>query len=89
MRCCHPLLQAAYILGDNPLGMSYLVGYGATYPLQPQHRSASCDPNPAVSGEGQWPGQCSHKHRWQPTGADMYDRLMYQLIYIPWKHWVC
>ncbi len=30
-----------YILGDNPLGMSYVVGVGETFPQQPHHRAAS------------------------------------------------
>ena len=30
-----------YILGDNPAGISYMVGYGESYPQQPHHRAAS------------------------------------------------
>ena len=30
-----------YILGDNPLGMSYMVGYGARYPQRIHHRGSS------------------------------------------------
>ena len=30
-----------YILGDNPLGSSYVVGYGTNAPQQPHHRGAS------------------------------------------------
>ncbi|MED6180502.1 Esterase/lipase/thioesterase [Stylosanthes scabra] len=30
-----------YILGDNPLGMSYMVGYGAHYPQRIHHRASS------------------------------------------------
>lgn len=33
--------QADYILGDNPMSMSYLVGYGKKYPEQVHHRGAS------------------------------------------------
>ncbi|XP_058098807.1 endoglucanase 24-like [Magnolia sinica] len=33
--------QADYVLGDNPLKLSYLVGYGSKYPLQVHHRGAS------------------------------------------------
>ncbi|KAK6792234.1 hypothetical protein RDI58_011315 [Solanum bulbocastanum] len=33
--------QVNYILGDNPLKMSYVVGYGHTYPVQVHHRAAS------------------------------------------------
>lgn len=30
-----------YILGDNPLRMSYMVGYGARYPQRIHHRASS------------------------------------------------
>lgn len=30
-----------YILGDNPLRMSYMVGYGARYPQRIHHRGSS------------------------------------------------
>ncbi|MED6223967.1 hypothetical protein PIB30_079310 [Stylosanthes scabra] len=33
--------QADYILGENPEGMSYLVGYGPKYPVHIHHRGAS------------------------------------------------
>ncbi|KAF9624034.1 hypothetical protein IFM89_007732 [Coptis chinensis] len=33
--------QADYILGKNPKSMSYLVGYGAKYPVHVHHRGAS------------------------------------------------
>ncbi|OAY77382.1 Endoglucanase 24 [Ananas comosus] len=33
--------QADYILGDNPMKLSYLVGYGSSYPQQVHHRGAS------------------------------------------------
>jgi len=33
--------QANYILGDNPMKLSYLVGYGSNYPQQVHHRGAS------------------------------------------------
>ncbi len=32
--------QVNYVLGDNPLNMSYMVGYGDNYPLNPHHRTA-------------------------------------------------
>lgn len=35
------LFQVDYILGDNPLSMSYMVGYGARYPLRIHHRASS------------------------------------------------
>ncbi|KOM30048.1 hypothetical protein LR48_Vigan847s000100 [Vigna angularis] len=33
--------QVDYILGDNPLGMSYMVGYGPRYPRRIHHRASS------------------------------------------------
>ncbi|KAK8943899.1 Endoglucanase 6 [Platanthera guangdongensis] len=33
--------QVDYILGDNPRGTSYMVGYGSTYPEQVHHRTSS------------------------------------------------
>ncbi|KAK1264622.1 Endoglucanase 13 [Acorus gramineus] len=33
--------QVDYILGSNPKKMSYMVGFGSNYPLQPHHRGAS------------------------------------------------
>ncbi|KAJ4816740.1 Endoglucanase [Rhynchospora pubera] len=33
--------QVDYILGDNPLGMSYMVGYGSHYPRRIHHRGSS------------------------------------------------
>ncbi|XP_077241109.1 endoglucanase 8-like [Tasmannia lanceolata] len=33
--------QVDYILGDNPMKMSYMVGYGARYPLRIHHRASS------------------------------------------------
>lgn len=35
--------QVDYILGDNPMAMSYLVGYGSRYPQRMHHRGASID----------------------------------------------
>ncbi|KAH0681336.1 hypothetical protein KY284_022421 [Solanum tuberosum] len=49
--------QVNYILGDNPLKMSYVVGYGNTYPFQVHHRAASIP----------WDGErcdCSEGSQW-------------------------
>ena len=35
------LYQVDYILGSNPKGQSYMVGFGTKYPLQVHHRAAS------------------------------------------------
>ena len=34
-------LQVDYILGNNPMKMSYMVGFGNKYPTQPHHRGSS------------------------------------------------
>jgi hypothetical protein len=36
--------QVDYVLGDNPRGVSYLVGYGPKYPARVHHRAASIVP---------------------------------------------
>ncbi|XP_010433888.1 PREDICTED: endoglucanase 20-like [Camelina sativa] len=33
--------QVDYILGNNPISMSYVVGFGTKYPTQPHHRGSS------------------------------------------------
>jgi len=35
--------QVDYILGSNPMGMSYLVGYGPDFPQRVHHRGASIE----------------------------------------------
>ncbi|XP_019057193.1 PREDICTED: endoglucanase 2-like [Tarenaya hassleriana] len=37
--------QVDYVLGQNPMNMSYLVGYGDSYPRQVHHRGASIPAN--------------------------------------------
>lgn len=49
--------QVDYILGDNPMGMSYMVGYGDSYPKRIHHRGSSLPsikdhPNPIPCGGG-------------------------------------
>lgn len=39
--CICILLQVDYILGSNPRGTSYLVGFGSSYPPQVHHRGSS------------------------------------------------
>lgn len=34
-------MQVDYILGSNPLGMSYMVGYGNKFPQRIHHRASS------------------------------------------------
>lgn len=40
--------QMSYILGDNPMGYSYIVGYGNNYASQPHHRSSHCSPTQSM-----------------------------------------
>lgn len=40
--------QIDYALGDNPLGQSYVVGYGENYPKNPHHRTAHASWNNSV-----------------------------------------
>ncbi|KAK9271453.1 hypothetical protein L1049_027044 [Liquidambar formosana] len=49
--------QADYVLGNNPLKMSYLVGYGDKYPQYVHHRGASIPANATTGctdGVTQW-----------------------------------
>ncbi|KAI0497132.1 hypothetical protein KFK09_023460 [Dendrobium nobile] len=51
--------QADYILGDNPLRLSYLVGFGHRYPSRVHHRAAS-----SGGGGGDFVGCTEGYHRW-------------------------
>lgn len=46
--------QADYIMGSNPMGLSYMVGYGSNYPQHVHHRGASIpqDGKKYACGEG-------------------------------------
>ncbi|RAL43004.1 unnamed protein product [Cuscuta campestris] len=44
----HAKSQVDYILGDNPLGMSYMVGFGSEYPKMIHHRGSSL---PSIASE--------------------------------------
>uniref|UniRef100_A0A1D1XGN6 Endoglucanase n=2 Tax=Anthurium amnicola TaxID=1678845 RepID=A0A1D1XGN6_9ARAE len=47
--------QVDYLLGKNPMKMSYLVGYGGNYPQQVHHRGASIPANVDTGCKGfQW-----------------------------------
>lgn len=37
--------QIKYMLGDNPRGSSYVVGFGNNPPKQPHHKSSVCAPD--------------------------------------------
>ena len=40
--------QMQYILGDNPMGYSYEVGYGNSFASHPHHRSSHCSPTQSM-----------------------------------------
>ncbi|KAK1296940.1 Endoglucanase 24 [Acorus calamus] len=47
--------QIDYILGNNPMKLSYLVGYGSNYPQQVHHRGASIPADAKTGCDGlQW-----------------------------------
>ncbi|KAK3131278.1 hypothetical protein QOZ80_6BG0504430 [Eleusine coracana subsp. coracana] len=45
--------QADYVLGDNPMKLSYLVGYGDSYPERVHHRGASIPADVNTGCDGQ------------------------------------
>jgi len=45
--------QADYVLGDNPMKLSYLVGYGDSYPQRVHHRGASIPADVDTGCDGQ------------------------------------
>ncbi|MFN9631746.1 MAG: glycoside hydrolase family 9 protein, partial [Cyanobacteriota bacterium] len=46
--------QIDYILGNNPRGSSYLVGYGASSARNPHHAHAHLNGNPSYNGSNGW-----------------------------------
>jgi endoglucanase len=66
-----PLLDAAqsaldYVLGRNPLGQSYVTGFGVRAPMHPHHRPSEADgvaaPVPGFMVAGPNPGQDDRRH---------------------------
>ncbi|KAK4416809.1 Endoglucanase 24 [Sesamum alatum] len=55
------IMQVDYVLGNNPMNMSYLVGYGSSYPQYVHHRGASI-PRDAKTG-------CSDGFMWLNSTA--------------------
>ncbi|XP_050204151.1 endoglucanase 9-like [Mercurialis annua] len=53
--------QIDYILGKNPLNMSYIVGYGKNFPRRVHHRGASIPNNKVRYG-------CKEGWKWQGSG---------------------
>lgn len=48
---CFVRSQLGYIAGDNPMGMSYVVGFGTKWPMQVHHRDTACTLREAVDNE--------------------------------------
>jgi len=46
--------QMDYILGGNPKGQSFLIGFGSKYPQHPHHGRSSCPDPPATCGWGKF-----------------------------------
>mgnify|MGYP001807346570 FL=1 len=42
--------QVNYMLGENDMGQSYMVGYGSKFPRYPHHRGSSCPQPPEKCG---------------------------------------
>lgn len=51
--CINHELQADYVLGDNPMKLSYLVGYGDSFPQRVHHRGASIPADVDTGCDGQ------------------------------------
>ncbi|KAF9597247.1 hypothetical protein IFM89_016388 [Coptis chinensis] len=58
--------QVDYILGNNPLKMSYMVGFGNKYPMQLHHRASS------IPSIGTHPAKvgCNDGQSWYNTGSN-------------------
>jgi endoglucanase len=54
--------QMDYILGDNPLGMSFVVGYGTKYPKNPHHSASACPDPPQSCGWGDFSSRATNTH---------------------------
>ncbi|RVW98069.1 Endoglucanase 13 [Vitis vinifera] len=52
--------QVDYILGKNPKGMSYMVGYGSSFPRQVHHRGASIVQSTRMGPPVDCPGRPPH-----------------------------
>ncbi|MBA0693359.1 hypothetical protein Goari_003733 [Gossypium aridum] len=70
--------QADYVLGDNPMDISYLVGYGGKYPEFVHHRGASI-PVDATTG-------CSEGFKWLSSKKPNPNVAMGALVGGPFKN---
>nr|ABO26609.1 endo 1,4- beta D- glucanase 2 [Haliotis discus discus] len=73
------LSQLNYILGDNKQHLSFVVGFGSKYPLQPRHGASSCPDQPATCDWSNFhsPGPNPHVLKGAlvggPDGTDTYS----------------
>nr|BBJ26603.1 GH9 cellulase [Xylophaga rikuzenica] len=68
--------QINYILGDNPLGISYEIGFGNYFPKKPHHRGSSCrmsDNSCSINDSGDNPNQLDGGMVGGPGDADDYS----------------
>ncbi|XP_021345983.1 uncharacterized protein LOC110445615 [Mizuhopecten yessoensis] len=61
--------QLHYMLGENEINRSYVIGFGNNFPTQPHHRSSSCDDLPAPCND-------SNQYRAGPSPQILYGALV-------------
>jgi len=71
--------QLDYILGKNPLKMSYVVGFGNKYPKRPHHRGASIPHNGVKYG-------CKGGFKWRETKKANPNVLVGAMVAGPDRH---
>ncbi|KAI3736656.1 hypothetical protein L2E82_26599 [Cichorium intybus] len=67
------LSQVNYILGDNPVGMSYVVGFGNNYPKHVHHRGAS------IPWDNQW-HSCAEGSTWLNSETSNPNELLGAMV---------
>jgi endoglucanase len=72
-------LQLDYILGKNPLKMSYVVGFGNKYPKRPHHRGASIPHNGVKYG-------CKGGFKWRESKKANPNVLIGAMVAGPDRH---
>ncbi|XAR49633.1 Cellulase [Bertholletia excelsa] len=66
--------QVSYILGDNPMKMSYVVGFGSSYPRQVHHRAAS------IPWDNRWHSCKEGNDRWRNLNASNPNNLVGAMV---------
>lgn len=72
-------MQLDYVLGKNPLKMSYVVGFGNKYPKRAHHRGASIPHNGVKYG-------CKGGFKWRETKKPNPNILIGALVAGPDRH---